>query len=83
MEKDKTHKHKKRFKIYNILCIVLSILLTYGFYMFMYGWAKGDGNDVTFTFDTFLILLALAAGFYVTLIWPGYLLYKILMMKDR
>ena len=49
MEKDKTHKHKKRFKIYNIICIVLSILLTYGFYMFMYGWAKGDGNDVTFT----------------------------------
>lgn len=75
--------HKRRFKIYNIISIILSILITYGIYMFMYGWAKGDGNDVTFTFNTFLILLCLACGFYVTLIFPGYLLHKIILMRNK
>ena len=80
---DKISKHKRRFKIYNVICILFSIMITFGVYMFCYGWAKGDGNDVSFTINTFFILVCLAIGFYICLIWPGYLFHKILMKKDR
>lgn len=83
MKEHKIEKHKKRFKIYSIICIFLSLLITYFLFMFMYGWAKGDGQDVTFDFRAFLIFIGIAFGFYVSMILPGYLFHKILIMINR
>lgn len=83
MVKQKLSKHNERFMVYNIVCILLSILVSTFFFMFAYGWAKGDGNDVSFTSKSFFIIIGVTFGFYVSMVLPGYLIHKILVIKDK
>ena len=83
MKEERINKHKRRFRIYNIVCIVLSIVISYFLYKFMDGWARGDGQYVPFTSRQFFIMAGVAFGFYVSMLLPGFLLHKILVMKER
>jgi len=80
---ERLRKHKRRFKVYNIICIILSILISYFLYKFMDGWARGDGQYVPFTARTFFIMVGVTFGFYVSMLLPGFLLYVILVKKDK
>ena len=80
---NKLKKHKRRFKIYNIISIIISFVITFLLFTFMYGWAKGDWNDVSFTSTALFLFIGIAFGFYVTLMMPAYIIYKIQMAKDK
>lgn len=83
MKEERLNKHKRRFIIYNIISIALSIIISYFLYKFAEGWAKGDGSYVSFTSRTFFIMVGVTFGFYVFMLLPGYLIHKIIVIKDK
>ncbi|HBY32217.1 MAG TPA: hypothetical protein DEG74_00415 [Clostridiales bacterium] len=83
MAEDLIRKHKIRFRIYNIICIVLSILFTLALYTFVEGWGRGDGSDASFGLTAALVFLGIAVVSYITLVLPGFIIHKILMWRDK
>ena len=83
MAEDLIRKHKIRFRIYNIICIILSILFTLALYFFVEGWGRGDGSDASFGLTAALVFLGIAVISYITLVLPGFIIHKILMWRDK
>lgn len=83
MAENKVRKHKIRFRIYNIICIIGSILFTLALFFFVEGWGRGDGSDATFGMTAALVFLGIAVSAYITLVLPGFIIHKILMWRDK